>query len=229
MENSNTIHSGQKGNSWATLLAEEKSQDYFKKIIETINRQRSTGVEVYPHNQDLFNAFKLTKCADLKIVIIGQDPYHGPGQAHGLAFSVQKGVSIPPSLQNIYKELKNEFPDYQIPEHGDLSNWAQQGVLLLNAVLSVQARKPGSHAKIGWQQFTDAVISKINENFADLVFLLWGSFAQKKAEMIDPQKHHILTSSHPSPFSVHRGFFGCNHFIQANQILTDTGREPIQW
>jgi uracil-DNA glycosylase len=177
----------------------------------------------------IFNAFAHTPFDKVKVVIIGQDPYHGANQAHGLSFSVQKGVQIPPSLQNIFKELKAEYKDFQIPKNGDLSSWADQGVLLLNATLTVEASKAGSHQNQGWEIFTDRVIQILSEKRTGIVFLLWGKFAQAKAGLIDHNKHHILTAAHPSPFSAYNGFFDCNHFILTNEYLEKDEGKGIDW
>lgn len=215
--------------TWHTLLGEEKQQAYFIDMMNFIASERANGKVIYPAAEDVFNAFSCTEFNQIKVVILGQDPYHGPNQAHGLSFSVQKGVKIPPSLKNMYKALQHDFPDFIVPEHGCLQSWAEQGVFLLNTVLTVEQGKAHSHAKIGWDRFTDKVIALINEHAQDVVFLLWGSHAQKKAGLIDASKHHILTAAHPSPLSAYRGFFECGHFAQTNQILIDSGRTPINW
>ncbi len=214
--------------NWKDVLSEEKEKPYFKGILEHVKDDRRKGINVYPPQKDIFNALKYTPFEKTKVVIIGQDPYHGPDQAHGLAFSVQKGVATPPSLKNIYKELHDDI-GMTIPNHGCLIPWAEQGVLLLNAVLTVQARKPQSHTHLGWQQFTDAVIESLNKHPDSIVFLLWGSYAQKKGQNLDTHKHHILKAPHPSPLSAHRGFLGCKHFSKANNILQSHGREGIDW
>ncbi len=215
--------------TWQTLLGEEKRQAYFTHMMDFIASERASGKVIYPAAEDVFNAFSCTEFNQIKVVILGQDPYHGPNQAHGLSFSVQKGVKTPPSLKNMYKALQHDFPDFILPEHGCLQSWAEQGVFLLNTVLTVEQGKAHSHAKIGWERFTDKVIALINEHAQDVVFLLWGSHAQKKAGLIDASKHHILTAAHPSPLSAYRGFFECGHFAQTNQILIDSGRTPINW
>lgn len=214
--------------SWNTVLAYEKKQPYFKNILEKVAAERKAGINIYPKPQDVFNALKLTPYDQVKVVIIGQDPYHGPKQAHGLCFSVQHGVALPPSLQNIYKELHNDL-GIPIPKDGCLENWAKQGVLLLNDVLTVQAHQAHSHAKLGWQQFTDSIIRALNYHPHGIVYLLWGSHAQKKIPLIDSTRHKILTAAHPSPLSAHRGFLGCHHFSKANELLKQMGREPIDW
>ena len=215
--------------TWQTLLGEEKRQAYFTHMMDFIASERASGKVIYPAAEDVFNAFSCTEFNQIKVVILGQDPYHGPNQAHGLSFSVQKGVKTPPSLKNMYKALQHDFPDFILPEHGCLQSWAEQGVFLLNTVLTVEQSKAHSHAKIGWERFTDKVIALINEHAQDVVFLLWGSHAQKKAGLIDASKHHILTAAHPSPLSAYRGFFECGHFAQTNQILINSGRTPINW
>ncbi|MGQ8364851.1 uracil-DNA glycosylase [Glaciecola sp. 1036] len=214
---------------WQSLIGEQKQQDYFQDLMESVQQERDQGILVYPPKEDVFNAFKYTTPDNLKVVIIGQDPYHGPNQAHGLCFSVKKGNKIPPSLRNIFKELENDITDFSTPSHGDLTAWAKQGVLLLNTVLTVRNGEANSHKGRGWEKFTDAVISAISEHLSGVVFLLWGSPAQKKSQLIDASKHAILKAVHPSPLSAHRGFLGCKHFSQANQILTQTNRQPIDW
>ncbi len=211
--------------SWSDLLAEEKQQPYFQKLLQRVQAERDSGKRIYPPAADVFNAFRLTPLAGLKVVILGQDPYHGPGQAHGLCFSVPKGVKLPPSLRNIYKAIQHDDPDYRPPEHGDLTHWAEQGVLLLNTVLTVEEGKAHSHASWGWEIFTDTVIGKINEHCEGVVFLLWGAHAQKKGALINRQRHHVLTAVHPSPLSAHRGFLTCGHFRRTNELLTC----PIKW
>lgn len=214
--------------TWKTILGEEKKKPYFQSILDHLKKERAAGKSIYPPQEAVFNALKFTPYEDVKVVILGQDPYHGPNQAHGLSFSVKSGVRPPPSLQNIFTELNNDL-GIPRPNHGCLENWARQGVLLLNATLTVEAGKPGSHAEIGWQRFTDTVISSLNEHPQTIVFLLWGAHAQKKAALINNPHHHLLTAPHPSPFSVHRGFYGCKHFSNANALLQQTGREEINW
>ncbi len=214
---------------WQDIIGEEKRQTYFVDLLRFIEQERVSGKIVYPPNTDVFNAFKYTTPQNLKVVILGQDPYHGPNQAHGLCFSVLKGNKVPPSLRNIYKELATDIDGFSIPNHGELTSWANQGVLLLNSVMTVRQGEANSHKGRGWEVFTDSVISKLSRNFDNLVFLLWGSPAQKKAALIDGDKHHVLRSVHPSPLSAHRGFFGCKHFSQTNEILTKTGRDTINW
>jgi uracil-DNA glycosylase len=215
--------------SWQQLLGEEKQQPYFVAALEQVKQARLAGQVIYPPEADVFNAFKLTSPDNLKVVILGQDPYHGPNQAHGLAFSVRHGVRTPPSLQNMYKELALEDPEFRIPEHGCLEAWAKQGVLLLNTVLTVVATQPNSHRKLGWEQFTDKVIAQIDAQCRGIVFLLWGSHAQKKGRLIDRQRHYVLEAPHPSPLSAHRGFLGCGHFKQANELLVKQGKTPVNW
>lgn len=215
--------------TWHDVLADEKEKPYFKETLQAVAQQRAAGVTVYPPQKDVFNAFKLTELGDIKVVILGQDPYHGPNQAHGLAFSVLPGVAIPPSLLNMYKELEQDIEGFQRPQHGFLESWATQGVLLLNTVLTVEAGKAHSHARLGWETFTDTVIDAINTHCEGVVFLLWGSHAQKKGSIIDAQRHHVLKAPHPSPLSAHRGFFGCRHFSQTNALLSQAGETPIDW
>lgn len=215
--------------TWHDVLGNEKSQPYFQQTLQFVRQERDAGKHIYPPAHDVFNAFKYTEFADIKVVILGQDPYHGPRQAHGLCFSVLPGVAAPPSLVNIYKELSQEYPEFVIPDHGYLLNWAKQGVLLLNTVLTVEEGKAHSHAALGWETFTDHVIAAINEHRQNVVFLLWGSHAQKKGQFIDRHKHQVLTSVHPSPLSAYRGFFGCGHFMQANAYLQSVHQTPINW
>lgn len=214
---------------WQQLLGAEKQQAYFLETLMQIRQARAAGTVIYPPDSEIFSTFKLTSLEDLKVVILGQDPYHGPNQAHGLAFSVRPGVRVPPSLLNMYKELALEYPDFTPPQHGDLRSWAKQGVLLLNTVLTVEANQPNSHRHLGWEQFTDQVIRQISLHCQQVVFLLWGSHAQKKAKLIDASQHHILAAPHPSPLSAHRGFLGCGHFLQTNSLLVASGRKPINW
>ncbi len=213
---------------WKTLLKEEFSKPYFEQITLHLKTEKTQGKTIYPPGGLIFNAFDTTPIDKVKVVIIGQDPYHGPGQAHGLCFSVQTGVPPPPSLVNIFKELHEDI-GITIPKHGNLTHWAQQGVFLLNASLTVRAGEPMSHAKIGWAQFTDTVIKKISDAKEHVVFLLWGKFAQEKKTLIDESKHLILRSVHPSPLSAYGGFFGCKHFSQANQYLVSKGIDPVDW
>ncbi len=213
---------------WSALLQAEKTKDYFLKVIEYINLQRAKGKVIYPQKEDVFNAFKYCPLSELKVVILGQDPYHNVNQAHGLAFSVQKGVAVPPSLLNIYKELEGDLNIKKTP-HGCLTSWAKQGVFLLNTVLTVEAHKAHSHANIGWEIFTDTVIQKISDTKESVVFMLWGAHAQKKAKLIDAEKHLILKAPHPSPLSAHRGFLGCGHFSKANNYLQTKGLSVVNW
>ncbi|MCH9644388.1 MAG: uracil-DNA glycosylase [Gammaproteobacteria bacterium] len=214
--------------TWSSMLAEEKQKPYFKQILAFLAKEMAQQKTLYPARKDIFNAFKLTEFEDVKVVIIGQDPYHGPNQAHGLCFSVCKGVALPPSLQNIYKELHSDL-GIETPNHGSLERWGEQGVLLLNTALTVEAHKPQSHSKIGWQKFTDRVIECLNEHPQGIVYLLWGSYAQSKIPLIDSRKHKILKCPHPSPLSAHRGFLGCQHFSKANMLLESMNRPPIDW
>ena len=214
--------------SWKKVLQQEFSQPYFLQIISFLRTEKKAGKIIYPPGPLIFNAFNTTPFDKVKIVLLGQDPYHGPGQAHGLSFSVPNGIAQPPSLINIFKELHNDV-GIVIPKSGNLTHWAQQGVLLLNASLTVRANEPMSHAKIGWAEFTDAVIKKVSEQKNNIVFLLWGKFAQEKQLLIDDSKHLILKAAHPSPFSADRGFFGCHHFSKANDYLTKYGIDSIEW
>ena len=215
--------------NWSDILSEEKQKSYFKSILGFLANETKVGKVIFPVKENIFNAFKYTELEDLKVVILGQDPYHNYNQAHGLAFSVQKGIDIPPSLRNMYKELASSVADFQIPNHGCLENWAKQGVFLLNTTLTVEAHKANSHKDIGWETFTDTVIKKISDNKENVVFMLWGSHARKKKYLIDASKHLILESTHPSPLSAHRGFLGCRHFVQANSYLKNKGLEEIDW
>lgn len=214
--------------SWKEILKEEFKKPYFKHIVEHIKTERSLGRIIYPPGSLIFNAFDKTPFDKLKVVIIGQDPYHGPNQAMGLSFSVPKGISPPPSLVNIFKELRDDV-GVPVSGHGDLTHWAEQGVMLLNASLTVRAGDPMSHSKIGWHIFTNAVISKISELKSHVVFLLWGKFAQDKISLIDSSKHLVLKSAHPSPLSASTGFVGCRHFSKTNSWLMKKGIDPIDW
>ncbi len=213
--------------SWKALLEDQFQQPYFHALRAFLKQEKSEGQVIYPPGPQIFNAFNLTPFPSVKVVIIGQDPYHGKGQAHGLCFSVADGITPPPSLVNIFKELKNDL-DIPIPQSGNLTKWAQQGVLLLNALLTVRANQPASHHGKGWETFTDAVIRTISAKSAGVVFLLWGKFAQEKQALIDTSRHHILKAAHPSPFSA-ANFFGCRHFSKTNALLTTEGRSPIDW
>lgn len=214
---------------WLNVLGDELKKPYMNELKSFLLDEKQKGFTFYPKNQDIFNAFNYTPFDKVKVVILGQDPYHGQGQAHGLSFSVQKGIAVPPSLKNIYKELADEFTGYQIPNHGDLSSWAAQGVLLLNATLTVRAQTPGSHQKRGWETFTDHVIAELSKHREGLVFILWGRYAQQKEALIDTNKHHVLKSAHPSPFSAYNGFFGSKPFSKTNEILEKQGLTPINW
>lgn len=214
--------------SWAPILKPLFQQDYMKELSAFVQQERQ-HLEIFPPQNLVFNAFRLTPFHEIKVVILGQDPYHNVGQAHGLSFSVPSGIAFPPSLRNIFAELATDIPGFQIPNAGDLTKWAKQGVLLLNATLTVRAHQAGSHQKQGWETFTDQIIEKISAELDGVVFLLWGSYAQKKSVLIDSKKHLILKSVHPSPLSVYRGFFGSKHFSQANAYLSAKGKKPIDW
>jgi uracil-DNA glycosylase len=214
--------------SWLAQLAPQFEQPYMTDLRSFLLAQKHAGKTVFPAGGEIFNAFAHTPLERVKVVILGQDPYHGPGQAHGLCFSVRPGVPVPPSLQNIFKEIRDEL-GHPIPAHGDLTSWADQGVLLLNSVLSVEAGRAASHQGKGWEQFTDEVIDVVNREREGVVFMLWGSYAQRKGSIIDRQRHCVLTAPHPSPLSAHRGFFGCGHFVKANEYLESRGQEPIDW
>lgn len=214
--------------TWQDVLGPEKSRPYFKSLMARVDEARAASV-VFPPELDVFNAFALTPLNKVRVVILGQDPYHGPGQAHGLSFSVKKGVKLPPSLKNICKELETDIEGFSMPSDGDLTSWAEQGVLLLNTVLTVEQGKAHSHAKFGWETFTDHVIAAINEHTSNVVFLLWGSHAQKKGANIDKQRHLVLEAPHPSPLSAYKGFFGCQHFSQTNAWLRKHGQPAINW
>ena len=213
--------------SWLGLLNEEFQKEYFADLKQFLIAEKST-YEVYPPSSKIFNAFDQTPVSKVKVVILGQDPYHSPGQAHGLSFSVPPGVKQPPSLKNIFKELASDL-NINNPENGDLTPWAQQGVLLLNATLTVRKSTAGSHQKKGWEIFTDAVIKRLSDTQEHIVFILWGNFARSKAVLIDEQKHFILVAPHPSPFSAYTGFFGCRHFSKTNEYLKQRGLDPIDW
>lgn len=214
-------------NDWLGAIRDEFQKDYYKELFKFINNEYRTTT-VYPPADDLFNALHLTPLSDVRVVILGQDPYHDDGQAHGLSFSVRPGIKIPPSLGNIYKELQTDLGCY-IPNNGYLEKWAKQGVLMLNAVLTVRAHQPASHQGKGWEQFTDAIIREVNKKDAPVVYMLWGNFARSKVEMLDNPKHLILESPHPSPFAARKGFFGCKHFSKANDFLVSHGEKPIDW
>jgi uracil-DNA glycosylase len=214
-------------NSWNNVINSEINKPYFREIEAALTKSIDEGKKVFPPESLIFNAFNLTTLDELKVVIIGQDPYHNPGQAMGLSFSVPQGVRVPPSLKNIYKEI-NEDLGCPIPDHGDLSSWASQGVLLLNAILTVEEKSPASHSKIGWQTFTDAIITFISDVKEGVIFMLWGKYAQGKASLVNDKKHYILNAAHPSPLA--RGaFFGCKHFSKCNNLLDKQGKQSINW
>ena len=214
--------------SWKLALKAEFKTEYFSELKRFLENERNTGQIIYPQGQNIFAAFDKTPIEKVKVVILGQDPYHGTGQAHGLSFSVPEKQAIPPSLQNIFKELKSDL-SIPIPKTGNLEKWARQGVLLLNATLTVRANQPGSHQKKGWEYITDSVIRMLSENQSGIIFILWGKYAQAKQPLIDTTKHFILSCPHPSPFSADKGFFGCKHFSKTNEILVEEGLTPIHW
>lgn len=215
--------------SWKKELKQEFTKTYFQQIVAFLKTEKIQGKIIYPPGSLIFNAFTQTPFHNVKVVILGQDPYHGPGQAHGLCFSVQDGIQPPPSLVNIYKEIESDMGVGMPPNYGNLSKWAQQGVLLINAFLTVRANEAASHSKIGWENFTNAVIRKISDEKKGVVFLLWGKFAQEKQSLIDETKHYVLKAAHPSPLSAYNGFFGCKHFSKTNELLLQQGLEPIDW
>ncbi|MEY4553139.1 MAG: hypothetical protein RL099_1467 [Bacteroidota bacterium] len=214
--------------SWKEVLSNVFKSSYFLQTAAHIKTELATGAKIFPAGNNIFNAFNQTSFENVKVVLLGQDPYHGSGQAMGLSFSVPKGVKPPPSLVNIFKELKSDI-GLPIPTNGDLTPWAKQGVLLLNAVLTVRENEPASHAKIGWMHFTDAVIKKLSDEKKGIVFLLWGKFAEQKQILIDETKHFVLKAAHPSPFSADKGFFGCKHFSKTNELLAKQGLQVIDW
>ncbi|MGM9479270.1 uracil-DNA glycosylase [Pedobacter sp. GSP4] len=214
---------------WLAALEPEFEKDYMKSLKAFLQEEKQRGATVYPKSADIFNALNTTPFSEVKVVILGQDPYHGPGQAHGLSFSVQRGVAVPPSLKNIYKELETDVEGFKTPAHGHLTHWAEQGVLLLNATLTVRATEAGSHQNRGWEFFTDEIIKALSQKREHIVFLLWGRYAQAKAALIDQKKHYVLTAAHPSPFSAYNGFFGSRHFSKANQLLVQNNLKPIDW
>ena len=216
-------------NTWKEVLKEEFAKPYFEQIVFFLKTEKASGKKIYPVGSNIFNAFNKTPFDKVKVVILGQDPYHGHGQAHGLSFSVLPGVKVPPSLQNIFKEINTDLGVENLLKNGDLTHWAEQGVLLLNAALTVRDGEPMSHAKFGWAQFTDAVIRTISDKKENVVFLLWGKFAQDKQILIDTNSHYVLKAAHPSPLSAHNGFFGCKHFSKTNEILVKLGENPIDW
>ena len=213
--------------SWRDILTGEFDAPYFRELKEFLLEEKKK-FRVYPAGQDIFNAFNHTPFQEVRAVLLGQDPYHGPGQAHGLCFSVPAGITFPPSLRNIFKELHTDLA-IPVPASGDLSPWARQGVLLLNATLTVRSNTAGSHQGKGWEIFTDGVIKAISDKLENVVFLLWGNYAKAKAGLIDKNKHHILEAAHPSPFSAHNGFFGCKHFSKTNELLSVAGKGEINW
>ncbi len=215
--------------SWKSALENEFEKNYFQQMIMLLRTEKILGKTSFPPGPLIFNAFNTTPFEKVTVVILGQDPYHGPGQAHGLSFSVPTGVKPPPSLVNIFKEIQNDIGIKLDPSYGNLTKWAQQGVLLLNAALTVRSGEPFSHAKIGWAQFTDAVIQAISDKKENVVFLLWGKFAQEKLVLIDQNKHFVLKAAHPSPFSADKGFYGCKHFSKTNELLVKQGLNPIDW
>ena len=216
--------------TWHEAIGAKKEKEYFIKARAEVKAQRAQGIEIYPPEKDVFNALALTPLENVKVVIIGQDPYHGPGQAHGLCFSVLPGVDVPPSLRNIYKELEQEYQgNFIIPAHGCLVSWAKQGVLLLNNTLTVRRGEPQSHAGLGWDIFTDRVIEAVNRYTENTVFMLWGSPAQRKGRCVDTNRHLVLKTTHPSPLSAYRGFLGCGHFLACNRYLEEHGKAPIDW
>ncbi|NDY96548.1 uracil-DNA glycosylase [Wenzhouxiangella limi] len=213
---------------WRDALAGEFEQDYMRDLKAFLLARKQAGAVIYPPGPEIFNALDSTPLSEVKVVILGQDPYHGPGQAHGLCFSVREGVPPPPSLVNIFRELRSDL-GLAIPNHGHLQSWAEQGVLLLNAVLSVERGQAGAHQGQGWERFTDAVVATVNQRCEHVVFLLWGAQAQRKGSAIDTRRHLVLKAPHPSPLSAHRGFLGCRHFSQANAWLAGHGIEPVDW
>ncbi len=214
-------------NDWDNILADEFSKEYYIKLREFLKKEYKNNV-IFPHMNDIFNALRLTSFANTKVVILGQDPYHGENQAHGLSFSVKNGVALPPSLVNIYKEIEREF-SVEMPKSGELVSWAKQGVLLLNTVLTVRKAQPNSHKGMGWENLTDAIIKKLDGSNSPIVFMLWGNNAKSKAKLINSEKHLVLQSVHPSPLSAYNGFFGCEHFKLANNFLAENSLSPINW
>ncbi len=215
--------------NWPHFISKELEQPYMCETLDYVQQRRLDGQVVFPPEKDVFAAFDTPSFEDIKVVIIGQDPYHGSGQAHGLCFSVQPNIKVPPSLVNIYKELAQDIDGFTVPTHGNLTAWANQGVMLLNTVLTVEEGQAHSHKHLGWERFTDQAIKYINDQKEDVIFILWGAHAQKKGKAIDTNKHHILKGPHPSPLSAHRGFFGCKHFSKTNQLLGQLGKKPINW
>ncbi len=215
--------------SWPDFIKSQESQDYFNALQAFVDAERASGKAVFPPAEEVYSAFELTPLDKVKVVILGQDPYHGPGQAHGLCFSVKPGIKTPPSLVNMYKELATDIPGFTIPDHGYLEAWAKQGILMLNTVLTVEQGKAHSHAKSGWETFTTEVMKLLNEQTQPIIFVLWGSHAIKKGKVITASQHHVISGPHPSPLSAYRGFFGCGHFSRVNQLLSDRGEPPIDW
>lgn len=214
-------------NTWEELFEQEQQKEYYQKLMKFLEKEYATKI-IFPLKEDLFTCFKVCPYKEIRVVILGQDPYHQPNQAHGLCFSVRKGVKLPPSLKNIYKELKSDL-DIDMPSHGYLIDWAKQGVFMMNAVLSVECGKAGSHQKKGWEIFTDTVIRMLNDRNEGMVFILWGNWAKKKAEFITNPQHKVIMSAHPSPLSAYHGFFGSKPFSQTNRLLEEMGYSPIQW
>jgi uracil-DNA glycosylase len=214
--------------NWKLVLKDEFEKTYFQEIISFLDHQKKLGKTIFPEESLIFNAFNQASFEDIHVVILGQDPYHGSNQAHGLSFSVSDGIKIPPSLKNIFKELGSDIGK-EIPKSGNLIHWAKQGILLLNASLTVEENKPMSHSKIGWNLFTDAVIKKISQEKTNVIFILWGKFAQEKEKLIDPEKHFILKAAHPSPLSAYNGFWGCRHFSKTNELLKSIKKEEIKF
>lgn len=215
--------------NWPSFIAEEQQQPYFQKLQAFLAQERDAGKVIFPAEADVFRAFELTPLAQVRVVLLGQDPYHGQGQAHGLCFSVKPGVPLPPSLKNIYKELASDIDGFDIPQDGFLERWAQQGILMLNTVLTVEQGKAHSHAKAGWEIFTDHVLSLLNQQHKPIIFVLWGGHAVKKGQLITAAQHRIISGPHPSPLSAYRGFFGCQHFSAVNQQLQAWGEAAINW
>ena len=214
---------------WLKVLEKEFDQDYMKSLKAFLSEEKEKGYTIYPESKNIFNAFRHTPFDKVKVVLLGQDPYHGAGQAHGLSFSVKKGITIPPSLKNIYKELSTDLDHFNIPSHGNLTEWADRGILLLNATLTVRAKEPGSHQGKGWEIFTDTVISELSRRREGIIFLLWGKYAQNKSVLIDESRHTIFKAPHPSPFSAYTGFFGCRHFSKTNAVLEQENQLPVDW
>ncbi|MCL1049104.1 uracil-DNA glycosylase [Shewanella abyssi] len=215
--------------SWKEFIQQQQQQDYFTALEAFVEAERTAGKVIFPPKEQVLSAFEYTPLNEVRVVLIGQDPYHGPDQAHGLCFSVQKGVKVPPSLVNMYKELSCDIEGFTIPEHGNLLSWAQQGVLMLNTVLTVEQGKAHSHAKSGWEIFTQNVLLHLNEQPQPIIFVLWGAHAKKKGKVITAEHHQIVSGPHPSPLSAYRGFFGCKHFSHVNQLLKQQGSAAIDW